>query len=670
MRQKKKDRSAQLLEYSALSLAFIGLPAIADAQVVYVDVDPDTTTYLDEYELDMDNDGSVDFKLIFDTDIFATFAPPELKLRINPLGSNSVAFLYQSIPVTYSGMPFSTYIDGATAIFFTDVALLNDGDVIDNALNFQLEKAALYSRRFFFIYSESNYAAFGGGYWNETTDHFAGFRLFTDGAYHYGWIRLNVSADSGITLLDYAYELNPETPLTAQVRDYKISWVSVGDAGITETTADLAFSFNAAVDQADIASYRIFCVPTADVNDMTPDIAASLSPDRYVEIIPDGSDVYSGTFSGILLDSNGDPIVEGVNYKLMAVNIMANNYLPLLSVPSAKFSLVNTVQMPLNVTLSDLNNTGTGEDVRVKFDAPSITQGISSYRIIMLPRDSVDVFTLEDALSLAPENYTEVSVGAADYSIMLTSTTTDAYGDLVYLSKYKAVVLSMADDVTVAHDAMSDVSGVIVLETTTAIASGLTMSDVNETATGFDLHVNFNYGAPEQTVSAYHLYFVDFTSAFDFDVAAAQASTHFISFTPDNVDFSFTGNDTLRDSDGDLITWGVPYYAWVLSVASEYGLDDTLSVPSNQVILNFPVGIDSPNIPISGIHFHDNTLEVTSNEEQKLHIYTMAGQLVASYAIFSGTTTISPDLPPAMYLARLSSPKSHCTLTFIVQDTH
>ncbi|HNO29549.1 MAG TPA: hypothetical protein PKN15_12210 [Chitinophagales bacterium] len=670
MRQKKKDRSAQLLEYSALSLAFIGLPAIADAQVVYVDVDPDTTTYLDEYELDMDNDGSVDFKLIFDTDIFATFAPPELKLRINPLGSNSVAFLYQSIPVTYSGMPFSTYIDGATAIFFTDVALLNDGDVIDNALNFQLEKAALYSRRFFFIYSESNYAAFGGGYWNETTDHFAGFRLFTDGAYHYGWIRLNVSADSGITLLDYAYELNPETPLTAQVRDYKISWVSVGDAGITETTADLAFSFNAAVDQADIASYRIFCVPTADVNDMTPDIAASLSPDRYVEIIPDGSDVYSGTFSGILLDSNGDPIVEGVNYKLMAVNIMANNYLPLLSVPSAKFSLVNTVQMPLNVTLSDLNNTGTGEDVRVKFDAPSITQGISSYRIIILPRDSADAFTLDEALLVTPENFTEVAVGDADYAVMLNSTSTDAYGNLIYLEKYKAVVLSMADDVTVAHDAMSDVSGVVVLETATAVASGVTLSDVNETASGFDLHVSFNYGTPEQTVATYQLYFVDYATAFDFDVAAALASPNFISFTPDNVDFTFTGNDTLRDSDGDLISWGVPYYAWVLSVSSDFGVSDTLSEPSNQVILNFPVGIETSDAATDQLSYSNGQFRVSCSEEQTLSFYNLSGELISSQVIFPGITNLPVDLPAAMYLARLSNGKSLSVLPFVVTGTH
>ena len=72
-----------------------------------------------------------------------------------------------------------------------------------------------------------------------------------DGTYHFGWMRLNVSVETGITLLDYAFESIPDSPITTAINNYHISWINVEDAGITATPEDLAFSFNAAGDEED-----------------------------------------------------------------------------------------------------------------------------------------------------------------------------------------------------------------------------------------------------------------------------------------------------------------------------------------------------------------------------------------------------------------------------------
>ena len=101
--------SAKLKNYSALSASFIALAAPVTSQVVYTDVNPDINVFLDEITLDLDNNGTNDFKLVFVSETFATFAPEELKLRINPLGENKVAYSFQTIPVTYSGTPWYTY---------------------------------------------------------------------------------------------------------------------------------------------------------------------------------------------------------------------------------------------------------------------------------------------------------------------------------------------------------------------------------------------------------------------------------------------------------------------------------------------------------------------------------------------------------------------------------
>ena len=80
--------SAKLKNYSALSASFIALAAPVTSQVVYTDVNPDINVFLDEITLDLDNNGTNDFKLVFVSETFATFAPEELKLRIKPLGES------------------------------------------------------------------------------------------------------------------------------------------------------------------------------------------------------------------------------------------------------------------------------------------------------------------------------------------------------------------------------------------------------------------------------------------------------------------------------------------------------------------------------------------------------------------------------------------------------
>lgn len=660
MTARRTDRMHRLLGYSALAGGLI-LPARGNAQIIYTDVDPDAVIFNDDMQFDMDGNGTADFKLVFESEFFATFAPPQLKLRINPLGSNQVAFDTQIVPITYSGTPWYTYVGGATQVLFTNVPALPADTWVSDALNFQLDIAALYERLFFFIYSESNYQAIIGGEFTADEDLFAGVRLFRDGNYHYGWMRLHVDPETGITVRDYAWELTPETPLQTAVKAYSIGWTSVSDAGITETPEDLAFAFTGAGTEADISEYRVICVKTGAVDAITPEIATTFPAEKYISIIPDGSAEYSGNFDLASLDSDGDPIVAGTSYRLLVLNVMtpASGYANILSDRSDAVTLVDTVSAATEVTLTDIGDAGNGADIKVKFDAPAIIEGIAEYRIIIAQRDSADAITLETALALTSDRYISVAPGDIDYNIDLTAGQLDYNGDLIRPEKYKGIVLSVADGTTALHHALSALSGSVTLEMPTPVATAVTLTDIAETATGADLRVTFNIPEQEQTIEEYRLFIVDFAEAFDFNVTEAASSPYYTLIEPNGADVTFTGTAATLESDGDTVTWGVPYYAYVLSVPTDFGIGDSLSAPSEQVILNYPAtvsltssGLDGAQIMASG-----TVVEIMcpTADGAVFELWGMDGRLHHRQTIASGSTTLKLNVPAAPYMAVLRS---------------
>ena len=663
--------SAKLKNYSALSASFIALAAPVTSQVVYTDVNPDINVFLDEITLDLDNNGTNDFKLVFVSETFATFAPEELKLRINPLGENKVAYSFQTIPVTYSGTPWYTYNSGATQIVFSNVPLLNESAAIDEAMDFSLDKAALFEKLYFYIYSSYDLQAFEGGWWNGTENHFAAFQLDIDGTYHFGWMRLNVSVETGITLLDYAFESIPDSPITTAINNYHISWINVEDAGITATPEDLAFSFNAAGDEEDLDAYRVICakagtpISVADAN--------SLPTDRYVSITPDGSDSYNGNFATILLDSDGDLISTNQEYQLWVLHELnaATNYLNTLSIPSNTVQLVDTVGIVTEFSITDIDNNGNAADIRIDFDAPAVEQGIVAYKIFIAQKDAADIFTLADALVLSAERYIEVLPGDASYSIIPTPTLLNTEGNVIEPDKYKVFVVSIPDGTTVAHAAMTLASNVISLEQPTSVVENILLEDVADEGNGADIKVTYFIPAYEQTIETYRIFFVDFATAFDFDLSSALASSNYIEITPTGSDITVTGDATTKDSNGNLITWGVPYYAYVLALASDYGIDDTLSLPSNQVILNYPVviGVQDEVQQTPQIFAQSNQvfIQLTNDNPATVNIYNSVGQIVFN-RIISSSEKLIVDLPAGNYFVSITQLESIYTRQVFVTE--
>ncbi|MBP9705547.1 MAG: T9SS type A sorting domain-containing protein [Chitinophagales bacterium] len=213
---KKNKEGFTLSAYTAIASCFLTLHQETNAQVIYIDIDPDII--LDErtevFGLDMDDNGFYDFAFLnssFNTfnSIFSSFRLRQ-DIAFGPQTSqNAIAGILNSFSTGYG--VYTNYYPFA----------LNAGEVINNLLTWQTWGYQILALRTFYETGAINDVCDYCNWYNldvtETINGYLGIRFIDDEEQnHYGWIRCDVK-DEGRTLVikDYAYELQADYPIVA-----------------------------------------------------------------------------------------------------------------------------------------------------------------------------------------------------------------------------------------------------------------------------------------------------------------------------------------------------------------------------------------------------------------------------------------------------------------------
>ncbi len=212
---KTKKWQLKLAGYASLSTSFLLMGNSSSAQVLYVDIDPDTILDLpgEQFTLDIDNNG-VDDLTLFNSSFSFYMATPwwSYWTRKDLIGS----ILTDGIQLAglkifyyfYSSFRYYPYALDNLAAVSADLNFNNAPiNIFAITTNFH-DGAGILSCNECFWY---NYLI------PESIDKYLGFKLLDDdGNNHYGWIRCDV-IDTGRTLIikDYAYELMPDNAILA-----------------------------------------------------------------------------------------------------------------------------------------------------------------------------------------------------------------------------------------------------------------------------------------------------------------------------------------------------------------------------------------------------------------------------------------------------------------------
>ncbi|MBX7141529.1 MAG: T9SS type A sorting domain-containing protein [Chitinophagales bacterium] len=208
MNETHTNLTRKLKQYSALATPLLALAGMADAQVIYQDIDPDVVLAVgDQYSLDLNNDGAVDFA--FKVTTYGTGWYFAGLIPYPPSASNYNAFA--GYTQTFGGGP-SIY--GFPSMFA-------NGDLIDENRPWigmqNLIWTSSGSSYYFYAGMVSNYYGDIFGQWSGASDRFLGIRFSPDGEeLHYAWIRCDVNEEgSQLTIKDFAYEESAGLPITA-----------------------------------------------------------------------------------------------------------------------------------------------------------------------------------------------------------------------------------------------------------------------------------------------------------------------------------------------------------------------------------------------------------------------------------------------------------------------
>ncbi|MCS6917018.1 MAG: T9SS type A sorting domain-containing protein [Chitinophagales bacterium] len=209
MKKRVNPRLQKLLgRYSALAVPLSGAFLHADAQVVYKDIDPDVVLGVGQnYALDLNNDGNIDFK--FKVASYGTGWYVAGLLPYPPYTDNLNAFA--GYTMTFGGDPS----------IYPFPSMFNAGDVIDAARPWLAFEDMLWTYNgqpeYFYAGMVSNFYGYVYGQWANAVDKYLAIRFSPDGTnVHYAWIRCDVNGDgTQLTIKDLAFEATPGQPIVA-----------------------------------------------------------------------------------------------------------------------------------------------------------------------------------------------------------------------------------------------------------------------------------------------------------------------------------------------------------------------------------------------------------------------------------------------------------------------
>ncbi|NNF58980.1 MAG: T9SS type A sorting domain-containing protein, partial [Rhodothermaceae bacterium] len=246
----------------------------ADAQITYMDVDPDETVQGNTFDLDIDGDGAADVQF-FQTIGTVAVAGDRPIAGVDNLGTGT-AF------VGYAG-PYFNY-----------PSALDVGAEIGPAANFPADD---------FTVLGSTYGPYGPyGPWaaGGQTDKYLGVQFMAGGGTtHYAWVRLDVAPNSAsITVKDFAFEATPDTPIDAGAMGVAIEPGPDGLPGTHNLSAAFPNPFNAGAR---------FTLEVAEQQDVRVEVFNALG--QRVATLHDGA-LTAGTIHEF--DIDGSDLASGV----------------------------------------------------------------------------------------------------------------------------------------------------------------------------------------------------------------------------------------------------------------------------------------------------------------------------------------------------------------------
>lgn len=453
--------------------------------------------------------------------------------------------------------------------------------------------------------------------WTEPLDKFFAIRKKINDEYYYGWIRLR----STYTLCDYAIKLVPNEPIwPGEGIPARAEYITAQDVNNNKNASDIQVSFDKAINEHQLASYRVFVVKSESAEDFNLTSANAISSASYFEITT-GSLEYSFELPTELLDSDGDPVIEFVPYKIFVLSIanQVDIIENVLSFCSNEFTLFSYCQEVYDVQVQEHYQGGSIYHINLSFEIPEEENFISEYRAIFIkPEELLNGFNADSAMSLNETCYHSIVPTGNEISETLVSNTLKDYtGDFIEKRvNYKVVVLSVPDGVNTNTGVIKVSNQTINLSRIIDTVYGVFADDWSFSETASDVRITFNGLGANSGLAEYRVYacIPDDVSHFTNEEAESLDAQKYYSFLSTDSLISVILPHDFKDINGNPILNEMPYRFFIQAIADSITKDvNSLSPKSNLL------AIANPNYFVTGqrvgtnINYYDFNPDVGIN---------------------------------------------------------
>lgn len=412
--------------------------------------------------------------------------------------------------------------------------------------------------------------------------------------------------------------------------------VRATDNGDNGNGSDMYVTFDKSADESRVSEYRVFVVKSANAYLFNLTAANNVYAGYYTTVGRAGFNL-SVTLPNTARDTQGDLIRNDASYQVfvMAVSNSGQPQNNALSTPSAVITLTSYLSVN-GVTVSDVNDTRTSQDLRVAFNKVSDESRILGYRVFVVRTAYASQFNLTAANSNG--YFTPVNKTGSNISQTLPANAFDTTGlPITNDVSYQIFVMSLSAGSQYGGNALSVPSNAITL-TSSAVGAvtNVAAADVGNTNSGQDLQVSFTKAADESLIARYRVFVVKAASASQFNVAVANT-------VPEErykVVSKNGGNQSLNlgvgalDVDGALIQNNTTYQVFVMSVATG-SQANALSAGSQVITLQDT----TPVAPATGI-----TITPDGNDVVVSFTPSTESTLISQYRIIAVPSSGSIDL--------------------------
>jgi hypothetical protein len=456
--------------------------------------------------------------------------------------------------------------------------------------------------------------------------------------------------------LDYAYSFTYSDPFTLSTLPPIASNVIAYDIGNNHNSKDIQVNFSKATDESQIAEYRIAISRHNIFDSLT---AVNLPSGRYFSVAPTGENI-SVTLDNIT-NTEGNPLSENYHYHIFVVSVLKSGGVQ-FGVPH-NFILTTPAPLISFVSIEDKSDFGGINDLKITLQMPYDQYSFNDIYLQFVKENETVIGS--ELISHYNTGYLLDHDSVTNFGGMQTlyfnSPILDINGrpieEGISYTIYGVVLSGTATN----RPTVTPPSQSFILQSAIGELEEVVVANIGNNSNTSEWKLLMNPAENEDYIQEYRIMAVkkSVVPGFNINDAELVEQNNYIVVEPSGKQINQNISANFHDSEGWLIDNNNEVQFYVLAVGNSKAKSNSLSDPSNGLILNNPSGVNDNILAGTKVFYSNELIHIfipELNENADISLFDVNGRTIQKHTLTVGEKYISTGhLNSGFYFVKIVS---------------